>query len=171
MTSQSKSLGLFPVVKQPKNSFYHIPFCDLVDVSLRFHSVSCGTKKRYASVFFFWGGLWAPFITAKRIQSDPAEITFRRWSSQHTWLLVPRKGMLTPLSCRSINLAFRKGAIVRHGQTYDYFSMPTVLISLLYLFRQNAYFSTVLISLPSLFQCCKFFQRVPKTLTMYLAIK
>ena len=76
--------------------------------------------------------------------------------------------MLTPLSCRSINLAFRKGAIVRHGQigqTDGYFSRSTVLIIfLLNLFSQCAYFSTVLISLPSLFQCCKFFQRVPKTL-------
>ena len=72
--------------------------------------------------------------------------------------------MLTPLSCRSINLAFRKGAIVRHGQigqTDAYFSKPTVLVSLLNLFRQRAYFSTVLILLPSLFQSCKFFQRVP----------
>ena len=95
--------------------------------------------------------------------------------SQYTWLLVPRKGMLTPLNCRSINLAFRKGAIVRHGeigQTDAYFSRPTVLIiSLLKLFSQCAYFSTVLISLPSLFQCCKFFQRVPKTLTIYHAVK
>ena len=46
-----------------------------------------------------------------------------------------------------------------------------MLISLLYLFRQCAYFSTVLISLPSLFQHCKFFQRVPKTLTIYRAFK
>ena len=91
-----------------------------------------------------------------------------------TGISLPGKGMLTLLSCRFINLAFRKGAIVKHGQigqTDAYFSRPTVLISLLYVFRQSAYFSTVLISLPSLFQCCKFFQRVPKTLTIYRAIK
>ena len=60
-----------------------------------------------------------------------------------------------------------------HVQTYAYSSRPTVLISLLYLFRQCAYFSTgaVLISLPSLFQSHKFFQCVPKTLTIYRAIK
>ena len=60
--------------------------------------------------------------------------------------------MLTPLSCGSINLAFRKGAIVRLGQisrTDAYFSRRAVLISLLNLFRQCAYFSTELISLPS----------------------
>ena len=57
------------------------------------------------------------------------------------------------------------------GQTDAYFSKPTVLISLLYVFRQCVYFSTVLISLPSIFQCGKFFQRVPKTLTTYHAIK
>ena len=45
-----------------------------------------------------------------------------------------------------------------------------MLISLLYLFRQCAYFGTVLISLPSLFQCCKFFQRVPETLTQYTVL-
>ena len=82
--------------------------------------------------------------------------------------------MLTPLSCRFINLAFRKGAVVRHGpigQTDAYFSGSYVLIFLLSSFRQCAYFSTVLISLQSLFQCCKFFQRVPRTLTKYCAIK
>ena len=75
--------------------------------------------------------------------------------------------MLTPLSSRSIKfLAFRKGAIIRHGQigqTDAFQCRPTALISLLYLFRQCAYFSAMLISLPSLFQCCKFFQRVPET--------
>ena len=64
--------------------------------------------------------------------------------------------MLAPFSCRSINLAFRKGAIVRHGQigqTDAYFSRLTGLISLLYLFRICAYCSTVLILLSNLFQC------------------
>ena len=57
------------------------------------------------------------------------------------------------------------------SQTDAYFSRPTALISLLYLFRQCAYFSTALISLPRFFQCNKFFQRVPKTWTIYRAIK
>ena len=57
------------------------------------------------------------------------------------------------------------------GQTDAYFSRPTVIISLLYVFRQCAYFGTVQISLPSPFQCCKFFQRLPNTLTIYRAIK
>ena len=47
--------------------------------------------------------------------------------------------------------------------TEIFFSRPTVFISLLCLFRQCACFSTVLISLQSLLQCCKFFQRVLKT--------
>ena len=56
--------------------------------------------------------------------------------------------MQTHFSCRSINCAFRKGAIVSHGQigqTDAYFSRPTVLISLLNLFRHCSYFGTVLI--------------------------
>ena len=45
-----------------------------------------------------------------------------------------------------------------------------MLISLHYVFRHCAYFSTLLISLPSLFQCCKFFQRVPETLAQYTVL-
>ena len=36
------------------------------------------STKFYGMLAFFWGRGWAP-IAAKRIQSDPAEVTFRQW--------------------------------------------------------------------------------------------
>ena len=61
--------------------------------------------------------------------------------------------------------------IIKNDQTDAFQYRPTVLISMLYLFRQCAYFSTGLILLPSLFQCFKFFRRVSETLTTYVLFK
>ena len=45
------------IVTKVRKNFYLISFRDLVDVSFRFHEVSCGTlEKVYFMRFFFGGG-------------------------------------------------------------------------------------------------------------------
>ena len=55
--------------------------------------------------------------------------------------------MLTLLSCRSIILAFRKGAIVRDGQidqTDAYFNRPTVVVVVAFISKPAPYIITIL---------------------------
>ena len=127
----------------------------------------------------FSGSLWAPIITANAsnlwapiIAANASNLTQQKSLIANGFDVIAsnildywylEKVCLTPSWLPVYQ--FCKGAIVRHGQicqTYAYFSRPTVLISLLYLFRQCACFSTVLISLSSLFQQVNSFSVCPK---------